>query len=387
MEIKNLNKKYAIGLILVITFFIINYTASLSSVDINTFSSLISIFISILFIIFITKNIYINSIKINIYLTIIIWGLLFGIISLILNYNWDINNMLKLVHYFLLFVIIPFLAKSIINIKEYTNILLYSLILSGVLMIPLIFYNTNIYQFNNSGLGLTVVGAALIIVIFNSNTNHFYRIFSMVGLLVTMLAIAYINSRTSFLTVIALVFITILITKSKNLKKRFLNLLKNSTIIIILAYLLLNFFEGQLDSIINKFTKSYSERSILSSRDLIWEYTIEHVNLFGHGREFYTNLGYQHAHNTFIGILGVFGILVFLLFILYSILSLINSYKFYKYNHLNGSVYLLPFLINITFLILSFGEDLINHPKLLLITILYFLFNHLIYLELNFKKR
>lgn len=116
-------------------------------------------------------------------------------------------------------------------------------------------------------------------------------------------------------------------------------------------------------NILYKFEVKADSNNMLSTRDIVWEQTVNEATLFGNGRLYFDEQVGIQAHNTFISFLGQYGWLTLTLFVLFLLVSLRYALKFARRN--NSNLRYLPLFLISAFVILSMAETM-THKAIML---------------------
>ncbi len=110
------------------------------------------------------------------------------------------------------------------------------------------------------------------------------------------------------------------------------------------------------ETMIEKFVYSIKNNNLFTSRSAIWKYTFDNASFIGNGPFFYMgDVGYWHAHNSFVAVLGHYGIIPFILYCFFFIWAFATSVK-YCFN--GKTMRFLPFITIFTYYVASMTEDL-----------------------------
>jgi len=248
---------------------------------------------------------------------IILWEIF--IISLFLSKF--LNNDFNIFEFLLYFVLIPlvFFNSSILLYKK-------TVIVAGFLsVLPFLLF---LGQWNRLAILLTISGITMIP--YFSKMKSVYKYSYLIGLTFTVFLTEH---RTSLVTLIIVISITIMVSLLNNKKislKVILGRMGLSAILIGLIYL---FYDNVLYSLFNKwgtYDRNTSDlNSLTSGRMDIWTNTVKDgISLFGKGEIYFEQrFGIYHAHNQFVQILGAYGILSLLLYTIILIYIIVLLFK------------------------------------------------------------
>lgn len=178
------------------------------------------------------------------------------------------------------------------------------------------------------------------------------------------------SSRTSALAAILLLVTCMFFLFKKSYKnskiqlkyaKKFASLVMLLLFLIVPVLMFTPISDLIFESLIEKFIRKSND--ILDGRLYVWYRTISEIQIFGHGRDYFTTLGLG-AHNTFISILGQYGLLPLLFFILFLGRILRNSLKILRFRTDENKY--LAFISIFLFLILSMAEGMMLKTSMLL---------------------
>ncbi|MFP4698138.1 MAG: O-antigen ligase family protein [Eubacteriales bacterium] len=187
--------------------------------------------------------------------------------------------------------------------------------------------------------------------------NNIFLFFIMVIL------VLFSSSRTSFLSLVLLIILSLAMLSKKifrnnkvnirAFRKAFISMLLMLLLFIVL-YNFTSFGKVLQESVIDKFMMKSDV--LLDGRSNVWLLTINDMQPFGHGRDYFGQIGLG-AHNTFISILGQYGFIPLFFFLGFFFHVFIQSMQYagqeneyiYKY---------LPLLAISSFIILSMGEGM-----------------------------
>lgn len=339
------------------------------SIIINYFSLLLFVFFTIVF----NKKLRINWINfIFLFVFIIIC-----FVSAFVNADLALFNrtVKQLIDYVALVIILPSIFKitekdlsSTIEKSLYITVfplILYSLIHSNPLVTPFkgVFANPN-----SMGLISVIVSSVLLARIVEAIKKSNFDIYLFLRLiLICLLAFIIIqsSSRTSFVTLIVLVFLSIYNMFNNPIKivrynKKALLLLP---LILLIPYFIFRYFNFSIllqETIIEKFERRTNDQ--LSGRTDIWLQTIEESTLFGNGAYYFLDNFNFGAHNLFISVLGNYGWIGFVFFTLFFIHSCILILKHYKLSKYNNNHDFFSIFVLTSFLLMS----LMEHSTLLM---------------------
>lgn len=113
--------------------------------------------------------------------------------------------------------------------------------------------------------------------------------------------------------------------------------------------------------IIAKFYRKQAD--LLDKRGDMWSQAFREMNLFGHGRDYFSDTVVA-AHNTYISLLGQFGLIPLLFFILFLVIGLYKAFKFTKRQE--DTYRYTPFFIILTFMSLSMAEGMLLKSSMLM---------------------
>ncbi|MFJ8257598.1 hypothetical protein ACIQ4Z_10045 [Peribacillus asahii] len=174
--------------------------------------------------------------------------------------------------------------------------------------------------------------------------------------------IMYSGSRTSFLTAVFLIFVSLGLIAIKFLKvatkrqyRKVLRLSFFTSILGLIASWIFPIKEKFEQIILYKFRLKSND--VLSERGGIWETSISEASFFGNGRDYFSEFNHG-AHNTFISLLGQYGWIPTLLFILLMLIFVIFSLE-YSFKAIDDEYRFLPLLLLVTFVLLSNGEGML----------------------------
>lgn len=174
------------------------------------------------------------------------------------------------------------------------------------------------------------------------------------------------SSRTSFITCAGVGMIGIFLCR-KNIKDCMQRNIKIVILVgIILGVIIIAAFKkfevGEIfyDAIIAKFIRK--RNNPFDGRAEVWMRVWNEKALWGHGREYFDNIGLG-AHNTFISILGQYGIFAVIVYMGFILSSLIASIKFLKSD---CDYRVIPILSLIAFLVMSMAEGMLMKINMLM---------------------
>lgn len=365
-------------LFLVFIFSSLNLTENLNVVAINIVYILLSLLLIIPFFLF-KKEMVVNK---PIFIVMILYTLLCVLASFV---NSDIRLMISSLLLLILFlvscVILPMLKLEInalifnALLTSHLLIILIPIIMEGINDIPYrgIFYNTNSFG-QISATIFIVLWARVLIYLENlikgqnttkSKMNYFNFIFQGILLISSFYLIVISGSRTSFLaaTIVVLIGCLTIFVYIIKYKKVGILIMRGGILSLIMLFVLsiINRFTNLgkviMNNIIYKFTLRANQSSgILSARDRIWAETIENSKIFGHGNNYFGEMGIG-AHNTLISILGQYGLISLIIFVIFLTMVFYFNLK-YSLSNTNNKYKYLPLMIFIGFLAMSMGEDM-----------------------------
>ncbi|MBU9713492.1 hypothetical protein KS419_17325 [Bacillus tamaricis] len=322
-------------------------------------------------------KVYVKNTSTLLFYLFILWALSSAL------YNSSISMMFQILQlavvYLALVLIFPSLYKRESNFLVINAIFLshfplvvIPLLVDGINSMPYtgIFYNPNSF----GTVSATLLAVFLSIIIDNITSKRLKKIYFFIVIILSALSfvgIIYSASRTSFLTALLLVFITIFLYLVKLYNKGIIKLFKQSIyfLVSIMIISIVLFVPGTIrDVFVNNILdknqrRSEGESGVFSNRDDMWITAIQEAGIFGNGYDyFYLNFG-RGAHNTFIAILGVYGWVSIILFLLFLCTAFIFSFKYAIYS--NDKFTFLPILLLTTFFALSLGEGMLMKLSML----------------------
>ncbi|HHX70659.1 MAG TPA: hypothetical protein GX708_21730 [Gallicola sp.] len=206
-----------------------------------------------------------------------------------------------------------------------------------------------------------------------SGTNIKKRIYLMLIFSIFMVIIS--SSRTSFnVLLMEIVLIILFLLIEKRIKIKYTMIVSIITILIIILLK-----DVIYDSIISKYI--FKSENLLDGRFEVWSMTIKELKLFGHGRDYFINLGLG-AHSTYISIMGQYGLLSFIFFTLFFIDILIKT----RISNPFKRSYIV-WASSSLFLILSFAEGMINSPAMMIALYVFFANNNFSLVGLKIKEK
>lgn len=285
--------------------------------------------------------------------------------------------LLLLYLYLSLVIVLPEIITDKLNFRD---IMSTALLLSHIPMIifPIILggFETTSYSgmfYNPNSFGTVVV--TLSIIPLSKITFQLDRYFSSKsvnwnGLIKNLLffliigtLVLFSSSRTSFLSLLLLIILSVFVLTKRNLKIRkvkvfFISKLLGIIMVVITLFIILYNFTsiGAIfhESILDKFVLKSDD--VLDGRSGIWSLAINDMRAFGHGRDYFSNSGLA-AHNTFISILGQYGYLPLFFFISFYLRVFFKAIKSSMSEYENEYKYL-PLLGISIFLLLSMAEGM-----------------------------
>jgi hypothetical protein len=191
-----------------------------------------------------------------------------------------------------------------------------------------------------------------VITLQNKNLFIFYNFLAFANIFMVVLS----KSRTSIFTVtILLVLFLIILSKRLGIKVTVKKLVP--LIVLLLSIMVLT---PPINSAITNVVEKNFQRTeihsggITTGRADVWLTTISDAKLFGLGHNYFEVVVPINPHNTFIEILGIYGWVPFFFYSLWILITLNLSLKFIKNNNIRFNY--LPFLLMVTFILLSIGE-------------------------------
>lgn len=303
-----------------------------------------------------------------------------------------VNNQFVLIVTSLLLLLLycslgSFLTSINISIESIVKIAILSQLL--IIIIPLITtgINSDPYKgiFNNpNGLGITVTTVLAITLskfyilleeylIYEKENKKvktkiaYYFVLSAFSFYIVILS----ESRTSFLTSLAIFVVGFLVLSNTLIREKKLKTIATkipviSIILIIFLFILNKYFNFIFifeTNIISKFNSVNG--NMLNGRNYIWMKTIENTGLWGNGENYFIDTFNIGPHNTFILILGNYGWIPFILFFMFIMLVLFSTIK-YSIRKVKDKNRYLPLLSVICFIGLSMGEGMLYSFSMLL---------------------
>lgn len=347
-----------------------------------------------------------KKIKVNTFFTtIVIIYAISMIFSGVVNGSFRLllNAVLFLLFYFSYSIIIPS-----IYINKTIPIISSSIIISHIplLIVPLLINGIDTFPYRGIFLNSNAIGIlsttifALLLANFSTKIEDFFegkinffnvKFLSVFFGLIVITALAILsNSRTAFITIIVLLFVSLSlvffnVSKKLNITTSILKIF-GILIIFLLFILILNqfipIFETINDTVINKF--SVRQGNLLSGRQRSWQHAIQEAGLFGNGQYYFVDSVGLGSHNTFINILGIYGWIPVIIFIAMILVILYKAVK-YGVSQINQYKYY-PILMIITFILLSFGENIYEHISMIMVFVFYGIIANDTRLNLRSKK-
>lgn len=302
-------------------------------------------------------------------LAISLWLLfsIFVLISSIINSDNIFTSVLFLsIIPLFFFMIIPNATdKPLINISKATMIANLLCIIQSIVIKPNIVeeytagmasgYRGIIGNSNVMGLFALELGvSSLILFISYLERNNKMNVIYTIVLIFSLFMLLVSKSRTSLLTFIVVIFISLFILiKIGKTKEMLISVF--SGILVFLVFFKDIFIGGVLRKMLDRF----SEGNLLASRNLIWNKIINESKIFGHGPNYFNEDWNRFSHNTPLQFWGengyISGILLGAFMIIMLILSLRLAYK----KHFQKDSYI-PLLFIVSFSLVSFMEGLIT---------------------------
>lgn len=300
-------------------------------------------------------------------------------------YNWDIKNLAGSICMFLIYIIIcvvlpniPFYNplrtfNKIINIHIF--IFLISIVTKGISLKSYegIFGNPN----SLGGVAVALLSISLSLLNYKieqrvkGNENESKGI--LLNIFLVLFWIFFIvcsSSRTSFLTAILLILISILILSKeilsyhgKNPKNVFIRYIFLILIAVVIGFTVCSIQpirDAIQTSILEKFEKKSDD--VLDGRSERWVIVLEEMSILGYGSKHYK----LAPHNTFISILGQYGIIATILYIIFLLFILRRAIKFIKIKK-NICYKYIPLMALISFVMLSMAEAMMLKTSMLII--------------------
>lgn len=373
-----------LSIIVILLFFIANTTfkykyiyflgEKFSYPQINLLLVFLLTYVSLL-IMLIKKKSY-KSVRINRYFTfnkcyITSW-LVFTItviISNIKNYNSNISSFLFLISVPL--VCFEFLPKYI-SIKQISK----ALLISGIIFC---LYSFKALPSNSLSIALVTasIGTNCFINEYIANDKKNGILFFILSILF-FIAISRSGSRSGLFIYLFITIISIFSINNYNLKK-----INKIILIIAIIIMVLVMFKNQFNEIINpiieKFIVRERNNDMFSGRTEAWVSILNNINLLGNNENYFSNIAdIGNAHNSYLGILFRYGIIAEITYLFFIILSFYQCVKYYLEKK---EFSILPILINTTYVLYSFTEELIVTKEIILITALVFVVNGIVYNE------
>lgn len=327
---------------------------------------------------------YKGNLKFPISITIIYaFFLLFTFSSSLMNES--MQSFLSSFRYLLTFIVLTIIIPEMFKEKTF-SITIVSVFLSQIPLIILsileenpfqdlsgsylgIFYNTNSF----GGVVATLFVFLLVLLFKYMGTKKVVTQFTLFLLLCTFfLLTVFSGSRTSFVAIIVVTFISFTLYLLKNFTVSNFSIKKLGYIFILLIalcsglllFLKSKYFELFNVIIVGKFIRKHESGDVLDQRGGIWKDTISDMTILGNGPHYFTDVLGIGAHNTFISILGQFGILVSVMFVLIWIVTLYKSVQYYVQRNIS-EYNLLPITIVLFFLLTSLTEIMLMKVSML----------------------
>jgi O-antigen ligase len=214
-----------------------------------------------------------------------------------------------------------FLCGSVVLRHVGFKTLLWGLAISHVLILLVTFSYDQGLRFRYQGLlgdpnqlGMVSLMPGLLVIFYtplalNRIWQNKWRLTILNVLLLACLSLIIVSShRTSLLTLLAC--LTIAILRYRQLRAKALIVLLPC--IVAVGGLLASLDDGGqiLNQLFEKQSSAISKGDILSGRQAIWQFAVQDLTAFGHGREYFTtNTNRLGAHNSFLHVVGTRGLI------------------------------------------------------------------------------
>lgn len=250
------------------------------------------------------------------------------------------------------------------------------IILNGISVLPYkgIFYNPN--SFGN----VAVTLFATILAVYTSDletkqesnlTNKKNTVWFPIILLFLMFLIILSGSRSSFVVMVILSFVSIMILNKNILKQGTYRFIFSTLLFLFFLFLIFKYTivgDYLYERIIFKFIVKSSRGDVLDSRGIVWRETLLKSSLLGNGTSFFSHTTIA-PHSTYFSILGRQGWIVFVLFLIV-LFNIFRTTIRFSVNS-NDRYCHLPLYITLTFILLSVVEVMMFKLSMISMILLY----------------
>jgi len=225
---------------------------------------------------------------------------------------------------------------------------------------------------NMMGLAMTL----LAVVLLGGTIQYFQGVTKKVPVVVLVSLFIFVfyiilltQSRTAAITVITAVIMSMVLLAIQNASSiRKVGALVTVLFVLSMAFIFslskIPLLNEAVQKIVGKFQRKSADLS--DGRMAIWQNIIKDSTLFGHGENYH--VGQLDAHNTFIALLAEYGWLAVTFFLLFVAALVWNAFSFAKKQvKYTNMLQLLPFLILITYILLSMTEIIIYTTPIMIV--------------------
>lgn len=222
---------------------------------------------------------------------------------------------------------------------------------------------------NMMGLVMALLAVVLLAGIVQGATRKVTIVFLISLFFFVFYIILLTQSRTAAIAVLIGVLISMALLAIQNAS----SIRKVSALVTVLCVLSMTFMfslskipilNEAIQKIVGKFQRKSADLS--DGRMAIWQNIIKDSTLFGHGENYH--VGQLDAHNTFMALLAEYGWLAVTFFLLFVATLLWNAFSFAKKQvKYTNMLQLLPFLILITYVLLSMTEIIIYTTPIMIV--------------------